>query len=262
MGNYWHKNPKPNQDILWNIPEQKTGTVQLIGGNSQNFSNIIRTAEFLNTMPFKHVKILLPDALRPKLPSLPGLDYAPSTDSGSFAKSSVLNQAVIDADFIFCAGEFSKNSATAIALSDALKSTPRPFLLARDTVDLLIAEMPDLINREQLFILASLAQVQKVFRALYYPKMLLLSMPLMPVVETLHKFTISYPATIITFHQGQILIAKDGQVATIPIENTEYSPISLWNGQLASRIVALNLWNSTHPLEASLTALSKDFKTL
>lgn len=254
---YWDKNPKPSDDILWNIPEQKTGTIQLIGGNSQNFSNIIRNAEYLNSLPLRDVKVLLPEALRSKLPPLPNIDFAPATDSGSFAKSTILNNAAIDADFIFCAGEFSKNSATAIALAEALRPTTRPILLTRDTVDLLATEMSNLIIKNHLFLFASLAQLQKVFRALYYPKMLLLSMPLVPVIETLHKFTLSYPATVITFHQNQIIIAKDGAVTTTPIENTTYSPLSLWSGQLASNIATFNLWNPTQTLATTVTALQK-----
>ena len=80
---YWTKNPKPSDDILWNIPEQKTGTIQLIGGNSQHFSSIIKNAEYLNSLPLKDVKILLPESLRTKLPPLPNIDFAPATDSGS-----------------------------------------------------------------------------------------------------------------------------------------------------------------------------------
>ena len=43
---YWQKQTKPLfTDLIWNIPEQKTGRVNVIGGNLQNFSTVIRTAE-------------------------------------------------------------------------------------------------------------------------------------------------------------------------------------------------------------------------
>ena len=261
---YWTKEAKPSDNILWNLPEQKTGTLQLLGGNSQNFATIIKNAEFLSTLPLKRVKVLLPEPLRTKLPPLPPtgstpeLDFAPATDSGSFDKSTILNDAAQNADLIFCAGEFSKNSATAIALAEALKSTAQPILLTRDAVDLLATDIASLIEKDHLILLASMAQLQKIFRALYYPKMLLLSMPLLPAIETLHKFTLSYPATIITFHQEQIIVAHQGQIATTPIANTSYTPLSLWAGTLACKIAALNLWNPSQPLAASITALTWD----
>ena len=114
--------------------------------------------------------------------------------------------------------------------------------------------MPSLIERENLLFVGSAAQIQKLFRAVYYPKVLLLSMPLLPVVEALHKFTLSYPATILTLHQEQILIAKDGKILDIPLEKTNYTPISLVNSDLAAKIAANNLLINTAPLEA--TALS------
>ena len=37
----------------------------------------------------------------------------------------------------------------------------------------------------------------------------MLSAPLLNIVETLHKFTLSYPITILTFHEGNII--RDSQ---------------------------------------------------
>ena len=86
--------------------------------------------------------------------------------------------------------------------------------------------------------------------------MIMLSQPLVPALETLHKFTLSYPVTLCTFHQGQIITAHQGQVITTPLELTTYSPLTLWSGQLAANILALNLYNPGHPLEATTAALT------
>lgn len=85
--------------------------------------------------------------------------------------------------------------------------------------------------------------------------MIMLSQPLLPVVETLHKFTLSYPATIVTFHQNQIIVANSGDVTTTPIENTRYTPLSLWSYQLAGKIATLNLYNPNQPLKATTAAI-------
>lgn len=262
---YWQKQTKPLfPNLAWNIPEQKTGQINVIGGNSQSFHAIIRLAEFLNqNFPLREVSISLPDALRGQLPPLQNINFAPSTNSGSFAKSSELRQTFKSGDFTIIAGDLSKNSATAIALSDAITAhlettdpaSIKPLLITRDSVDLLAETSAQLLTHPKLFLVASMTQLQKVFRAIYYPRMIMLSQPLIPVIETLHKFTLSYPATILTFHQNQIIVTNAGNVTTTPIENTPYTPISLWSGQLAGKVAALNLYNPNQPLAATTSAI-------
>lgn len=259
---YWKKQTEPLfPDLAWNIPEQKTGQLNIVGGNSQSFHSVVRLAEFLeHNFPLRSVSVYLPDSLRGQLPPLPNLTFAPSTSSGSFAKSAELRTSLTTGDFTIFAGDFSKNSATAIALSDAIttSSTPdatKPLLLTRDSVDLLAETAQNLLTRPNLFLVASLAQLQKLFRAVYYPRMIMLSQPLIPILETLHKFTLSYPVTILTFHQDQIIVATSGNLTTTPISNTSYTPLSLWSGQLAGKVAALNLYNPNHPLEATTAAI-------
>ncbi|MBQ3469860.1 hypothetical protein IJH16_02730 [Candidatus Saccharibacteria bacterium] len=257
---YWKKDlfPKEYQNLEWNIPEQKTGTISIVGGNSQNFSSIIKSAEFLQqTYPINTLKIILPDSLKTKLPPLETAIFTPSTSSGSFDKSPLLSDSLKNTDFNILLGDFSKNSATTIAISDAIKSSTSKILLARDTIDLLGPEMANIVDREEgLFIIGSMIQLQKMFRAIYYPKVLLLSMPIMQAVEALHKFTLSYPVTIFTFHQEKIIIANAGEVATVPISSTPYTPISIWSGNIACKIAMMNLYTPGKPLEATIAALS------
>ncbi len=262
---YWQKPLASDfQNLLWNLPERKTGHILNLGGNQQNFATVIKNSEFLATkFPFQTVTTLLPDALKNKLPPVPNLLFAPSTETGSFAHSDAatpplvsLASAVESSDITLLSGDFSKNSATAIALAQTLQNHPsQPFILARDSIDLLASSAADFINSSHLSLIASLAQLQKLLRALYYPKMLLLSMPLLPVVEILHKFTLSYPCLILTFHAENIILAQNGQVFTVPISSTSYTPLSLWSGQLACRVAALSLWNPQNQLGAATAAL-------
>lgn len=257
---YWQKNPdlKLFSDLYWNIPEQKTGTFNIIGGNSSSFSSVIHTAEYLTkTFPVKTLNILLPESLKSKVPPLPEITFLPATESGSFDKSPLLNDFVMSADSSLFIGDLSKNSATCIAIADTLKESSSPAILTRDSIDLILPEMSGIIERENLFLVGSLAQIQKVFRAVYYPKVLLLSMPILQIVEALHKFTLSYPATILTFHAGQIIVAKSGKIITTPLEKTNFTPITLWSGNLAANIAANNYYTPKKPLEA--TTFSIDY---
>ena len=98
-------------------------------------------------------------------------------------------------------------------------------------------------------------QMQKILRAVYYPKMLLLSQSLVQVAEVLHKFTLSYPVSIVTLYSGQILVAKDGKVKAVPVEKSGYSPMTIWSGELAAKIVALNLYNPNDFVAATVAAI-------
>lgn len=258
---YWKKTQGIiDESILWNIPEQKIGKITILGGNINSFVTEIRNTEFLSTLPIKTIKLLLPNALRSKLPVLESIYYADSTESGSFARSHTLETFSMDSDSLLLSGDFSKNSITEIAISDLLKKTSstQNIIISRDTTDLICLDPQNILEHPNTIIIASLLQLQKLFRAILYPKMILLSMPLFPAIEILHKFTLSYPTALLTFHKDHIIIAKNGIVYTTPIKVTNYTPLSLWSGTLACKITALSLWNPKNHLDAIVAALFWD----
>lgn len=255
---YWKKITAPiEKDLEWNFPEQKSGTIAIIGGNSNNFSFEVKLAEYLKSAyPIDRVKTYFPDSLKKSLPNIPDVNFLESTESGSFKKSEALDLAFQSSDFVILPGDLSKNSATNIAISRALKTATSPIILSRDTIDLLSPTLSDFIEDHQIFIIASMSQLQKIFRALLYPKMILLKSPLMSTIETLHKFTLSYGnCTILTLHEGQVIVATEGDVATIPLEKLPYNTLTFFGGNLPGNLAAYNLWNPQKPLAASISAL-------
>ena len=256
---YFHKTDKnEHEELLWNIPEQKQGTVNIIGGNSQNFRTPTKVAEFLSsTYPIKTTNLVLPDALKTKLPPLPNFVFLSSTDTGSLANTDELTATINHADFSLLIGDFSKNSITAAAVHDACKNAKKPTLLTRDTLDLITPHLTEsTLMNENLIFLSSMPQLIKLLRAVYYPKVLLLSQSLVQVADALHKFTLSYPAQIITLHSDQILIAKNGNVIAVPIASTTFTPLSFWFGEAAASIVAINLFNPNNFLNATTAILT------
>lgn len=246
-----------NEDLFWNIPEQAQGSVNIIGGSSQSFHTPIKVAEFLGAKyPVQSINVVLPDTLKNKLPALENLVFLSSTDSGSLANGAEILTKTNAADYNLVIGDLSKNSITAKALAEVCKKNATPLLITRDAVDLLSSVVAETtLMNENLIMMASMVQLQKLFRAIYYPKMLMLAAPLGNVAEAMHKFTLSYPVAIITLHNGQILVAKNGKVATTGLEKTAFSPISFWSGELAAKIVALNLYNPNNFINATIAAI-------
>ena len=259
---YWQKDAdrsKAHEDLAWNFPEQHKGTIKIIGGSSVSFLSEVKTAEYINkTFPFvKNVQNIFPDAVKSKFPPLTNLEFYKSTDSGSFANTPELQHALDEADMGIILGDLSKNSITAIAVSEMIKHCENvPLILTRDAVDLVASTANDFINRDKLFIVASMASLQKLFRSIYYPRPIMLSQPIFPVVETLHKFTLSYPASMLTFHEGKVICAFSGNVATVDIGKTSFSPLSLWSGELVARLAVFAMFNPNSPFESMLAAIN------
>ena len=255
---YFEKIEKnPYEDLKWNIPERKQGTVNIIGGNISHFRTEVKVAEFLNAeYPVELVKVVMPDALKAKLPPLEDFVFLPSTDAGSLAESQELLNIFNTADFNLVVGDLSRNKVTGKAVVSACHSAEKMTLVTRDSVDAIANNGPEkLLMNENLIFLASMPQLVKLLRAVYYPKMLLQSQSLVQVSEVLHKFTLSYPVRIVTLHNGQVLVAEGGSVKAVALEMTGYSPITFWGGELAAKIVALNLYNPNSFIEATISVL-------
>ena len=71
-------------------------------------------------------------------------------------------------------------------------------------------------------------------------------MQLNQFIETVHKFTISFPVTLVTLHADQLVIAKDGEVVTQPWSD----PMRIWRGHTAAKAASYLLWTPSKPLEA------------
>lgn len=266
---YWQKQTAKDPrypDVRWNLPERATGSLSIVGGSSHGFQAVVRAGEFASTnLPLAHVQLVLPSSLEKVLANAgtaggatgsklaPQLLFAPATPAGTLAKSSTLTQQ--NADAVLLIGDLSKNAETAEAMSALCQAYAGPLVIARDSLDLLTTNASSLVMRPHTTLVASLAQLQKLFRALYYPKMLLLTAPLMSVVEALHKFTLSYPVTLLTLHEGQILTAAGGEVVSTPLGDTDYSPLGLWNGELATRVAAYQIFCPEQELATSTAAI-------
>ena len=246
----------PYEDLKWNVPERKQGIVNVIGGNAQRFRDEVKVAEYLEReFPIGAVRLVLPDTLKGKLPEMPSFMFMPSSESGSFAESQELIDVFATADYNLVLGDLSRNSVTGRAVASACRGAEKMTLITRDSVDLLADNMPErwLMN-ENIVVMASVAQLAKLLRAVYYPKMLLMSASLVQVVEVLHKFTLSYPIGVVTLHNGQIVVAHSGTVKAVELSG--YSPLAFWSGEVAARIVGMNLYNPSRLIEAVISSLN------
>ena len=255
---YWHVQTaeKPlYPDVEWNKPEQRSyrGRLGIIGGNKLGFAGVAEAYSASFAAGAGEVKVLLPDILRKSIPPIiTDAQFAPHNISGSLNRDALGDMQALGAwsTGVLLVGDAGKSSETAIVYEDFITSYSGWLTLTRDGVDLVRRSAPVLVERENTLYVVSFAQLQKLFQDVYFPKILTFSMQLAQFVETLHKFTLSYPVTIVTLHQGHLVIAHDGDVVSQKWEN----PMAIWRGNTASRAASYLLWHPK-PLEALASSI-------
>jgi len=254
---YWQKQSSTKPlfpDVLWNKPEQRSlaGKLAIIGGNKLGFVAIADAYGVAETLGAGQIRAVLPDTLKRSIPAaVSDTHFVPSNPSGGFSREALpdFKAACAWADVCLLVGDAGRNSETAVAF-EALLELPTPLVVTRDAVDLLMPAMNRLIERENTVLVMSFAQLQKAFQSVYYPKILSFSMQLMQLVEALHKFTTTYPVTVVTFHHSQLIVAHDGTVVSQEFDQ----PMAIWRGITATRAATYLLWNPKNPLEAITTS--------
>ena len=249
---YWEKqgiSPLfPEVDL--DRPEQRrlAGKILIIGGNKNAFFTVANAMQVADKIGAGEVRVLMPSSVKGQVPSTPEVYFAQSEKgSGAFGKEAV-SEMLVQADWadtVVLIGDVGKNAETTVALADFLRKCMKPVFITRDAVDAIIPEVADwsLLREAETCLLLTLPQLQRMLRTMYYPKVVTLSMPMNQLVETLHKFTLSFGMTIVTFHDGQIIVAQSGNVITQPISETDWTQLTLWDGSLLVRAALAQQWN-------------------
>lgn len=256
---YWKKQSPDTPlfpDIEWNKPEQRSmaGKLGILGGNKLGFAGVAEAYSVAKNAGVGEIRVVLPDVLRKTIPSaITDALFAPTNPSGSLSKDAApeLHTMAAWAQSVLCIGDAGRSSETAILYEQFVQEYTGQLVITRDAVDLVKNSAQLLVDRPNTFMVVSFAQLQKLFQAVYYPKVLTFSMQLTNLVEAVHKFTITYPVAIAVLHREQLIIAHGGEVVTTSWEN----PMAIWRGETAAKIASYWLWSPGKPLDAAATAI-------
>lgn len=244
-------------DIEWSKPERRDQAAKLgiIGGNKLGFAGVAEAYSTSLTTGIGASRVLLPDILKRTIPaSMTDVVFADSNPSGSLAKDALPSMSALGdwADGILLIGDAGRNSETAVAYEQFIQQYDGPLIITRDAVDLVKNSSTLLVDRQNTLLVVSFAQLQKLFQAVYYPKILTFSMQLAQLVDAVHKFTITYPVSLVVLHNDTIVVAHDGQVISQPWQNA----MAIWRGSVAARAACYWLWSPAKPLEAVATSIA------
>jgi len=246
-------------DIAWSKPEQRSqaGKLAIIGGNKLGFAGVADSYGIALTAGVGEVRVLLPDVLKKTIPAaITDAIFAPTNPSGSLSRDALTEMKALGAwaSGVLLVGDAGRSSETAIVYEDFIRDYHGQLTITRDAHDLIKNASQNIVERPDTLLVISFAQLQKLFQTVYYPIVLTFSMQLTNLVEALHKFTITYPVSIMVLHNEILVIASGGDVTTTPWGN----PMAIWRGSVATRASVYWLWNPSKLLESTSTSLIAD----
>lgn len=256
---YWQKQT-PDKPLFpgieWSKPEQRSqaGRLGIIGGNKLGFAGVAESYTTALTLGVGEVRVLLPDVLRKTIPaSITDTIFGATNPSGSLAKAAANEMQALGtwANGVLLVGDAGRNSETAILYEHFLQDYAGQLTITRDAVDLIKNGSQSVVERPQTLLVVSFAQLQKLFQSVYYPKILTFSMQLTSLVEALHKFTITYPVSIMVLHKDYLVIASEGEVTSTQWHNA----MAIWRGTVATQAASYWLWNPHSVLQAATASV-------
>ena len=155
------------------------------------------------------------------------------------------------ADSVLLAGDFGRNSETAIVLETFAQKYTNQLVITKDAADYFAAEPKNILMRPGTLFVISMAQLQKMGTQAKFPKAFTYGMDLVRLVETLHDFTLEYEAYIIVKHGDRIVAAINGEVSTTQLKPDQ----AIWRVKTAAHASVWWLQNPAKPFEALSTAI-------
>lgn len=205
-------------DILWSRPENRrhAGKLLVIGGHAQNFSAVSGAYGAALKSGAGAVRVIVPQKLQPTLKNIfPETEYASSNEIGSFSRQALaeLLDAADWADAVLLAGDFGKNSETAILLESFIEKYQSKLTLSGDSIDYFLTQPDKLVKRPETLVVGSLNQIQKIAA----PNLIRQNSDLLKVLEQLSEWVLKTDLAAVTVHSNKAIVAFGQQISTTPV---------------------------------------------
>lgn len=261
MQDYWHKQTPDRPlfpNLLWSRPENRNqaGKLLIVGGNAHGFAAPAEAYAAAEAAGIGTARALLPDSLQKTVGKVFAAgEFAPSTPSGSFGRKALTEVLALSqwADAVLLAGDFGRNSETAIMLEQFASKHRGQLTLTKDAVDYFVKTPRQLLQRDSTLLVLSFAQLQKLAAGSGSTTAFTFDMDLLRLVDSLHDFTTRWPAAIIVKHLENIFVSVGGQVNTTKLAQDQ----PIWRVRTAASASVWWLQNPAKPLESITTALIK-----
>lgn len=240
--------------MLWSRPENKAfaGKLLIVGGNAHGFAAPAGAYATAGRAGIGTARVLLPDSLRRTVGRVfEAGEFAPSTPSGSFSQKALAE--LLDmarwADAVLLAGDFGRNSETAILLEKFVNKYGGQTSLAGDASDYFLALPQPVIDRPDSLLALNFGQLQKLATGAHFTEAFTSQLDLLHFVTTLRGFSQQHQAHLLVHHLDHIFVAVQGIISSTPLKTTG----DILNS--ASHAAVWWLQNPDKPFESITTGL-------
>ncbi|MEO7945117.1 MAG: hypothetical protein ABIR37_03110 [Candidatus Saccharimonadales bacterium] len=256
---YWHKQTKQAplyEALLWSRPENRlhAGKLLIIGGSGYEFKAPANAYGDALNAGIGVAKVILPVSMKKVVSDIfPEADYAPTTPSGSFARTALAQMldSAAWADGVLLAGNFGRNSETAIVLEDFLQKHKGKVIITHDAVDYFLNNSPPLLDRAGTTLVISFGQLQKLATDAGFTTAFTSSMDILRFVETFHDFSQMHPCNLAVKRGDSIFVAKAGKVSSTKFEADR----KIWRVETATSMAVWWIQNPSNTFKALTTSL-------
>jgi hypothetical protein len=237
-------------DVLWSRPENRrhAGKLLIIGGHKQEFSAVSEAYSAALKVGVGTARVILPDQLQKTLVAVfPEAEYAASTPIGSFSRQALgtLLDTAEWADGVLLAGDFGRNSETAVLLDSFIEKYRGLLVLAGDSIDYFLKSPAKLVSRADTLLVGNLSQIQK----MAHPSLIQQNADLVNVIGQASDWVSQTELSAVTVHSKQAIVAYRQQISTTPVK------ISATDAVLAAYATVWLLQQPSKPFQALTTAL-------
>lgn len=259
MHGYWIKQTpdKPSfPDLLWSRPENRAqaGKLLIVGGNAHGFAAAGEAYAEASKAGIGTARVLLPGSLQKTVGKVfEAGEYAPSTPSGSFGQKALAELLAMSnwADGTLLAGDFGRNSETAILLEQFTLKHSGQLTLTKDAADYFTKAPQNLLSSPKTLLVLSFAQLQKLAASARFTSSFTFDMDFLRLIDNLHEFTHQHQAAVIVKHLDTAFVSVKGQVSTTKLN----SDLETWRVKTAAHASTWWLQNPTKPFEALTTSV-------
>ncbi len=198
-------------------------------------------------------RVLLPDGLQKTVGKVFAAgEYAPSSASGSFGQKALAEMLALSewADATLLAGDFGRNSETAILLEKFADKYSGQLTLTHDALDY-FTKWDSILDRANTLLVMGFAQLQKIAKISHCTTAFTYEMDFLHLIEALHNFTALHEASIIVKRDDKIFVAVKGLVSSTQLNEEQ----KIWRVKTASSAAVWWLQNPSKTFEAITTSL-------
>lgn len=219
-------------DMLWSKPENKryAGKLLIIGGQAGSFKNISAAYSYAVKAGAGHVRLLMPESLRKLTQSIEGAEYAPSNQSGSFARTALGAFFELSewSDHILLAGDLGKSSETTVIVDGFLLRTNKSVTISENALQSVGIDMPQLINKK-FTLVGGKVFIQNIVKTIGHIKAVTSETTIGQMSEILEDVSSKYRAALVVGDGQNIWTSEGGDVVSTKSNIDDINKLSAYS---------------------------------